>query len=603
MEKSENSPNFKESFNIDFEGIKEEPPKSNKKKILIYAVTISLTVALVTTTILLVGYYKFNWFKSDEQNDIEKLDNDQYDIDIKIKSFANQVDYFTEKKTIKSTVIYTSGDSEESEQIIDTNFVVILTDRKKLEKNEKKKRSFINNATLIILDSKIKIGEEETNLSSFNIFDEKQITEFENNPNGTIYPMAQFSYFQNGTIIDVNLPEDMDKYNAQSLLDLIDNVIPRLSRRKRDDKKNGLKVKRRRTKRGDILTETQDEKEYSDKYTRSRYKGSKYKKKRELDIQNEKIKKVSTTTNLVLETQKEDEETFDFGLQNFTYEITSEITSTKNEEEKKEEVQLVKRLAKKIKFIKSDDLMESLVLKEQEEEDKENEENEENEGIEENQENQENEGYNDVELRNSKQLRNLAWEGSFSKSWTLASSNILGKTVSLKYTISLSSGKLTNKITASCDSISISYGNTGTSTNKNEPSKSTGDKTIFTIPFPGTPVPVKFKFKIGGSLGYNVKYDTSALKFTVSLTGTLYAKAEVVAGVKGVAEVSVGAQGTIVSITSSSSLTKKSSTYTSSNSISISGGEISVYAKGKLLNKEVFTITKKCLKGWSKKLT
>ena len=102
---------------------------------------------------------------------------------------------------------------------------------------------------------------------------------------------------------------------------------------------------------------------------------------------------------------------------------------------------------------------------------------------------------------------------------------------------------------------------------------------------------------------YNVKYDTSALKFTVSLTGTLYAKAEVAAGVKGVAEVSVGAQGTIISITSSSSLTKKSSAYTSSNSISISGGEISVYAKGKLLNKEVFSITKKCSKGWSKKLT
>ena len=97
MEKSENSPNFKVSFNIDFEGIKEEPPKSNKKKILIYAVTISLTIALITTTILLVGYYKFNWFKSDEQNDIEKLDNNQYDIDIKIKSFANQADYFTEK--------------------------------------------------------------------------------------------------------------------------------------------------------------------------------------------------------------------------------------------------------------------------------------------------------------------------------------------------------------------------------------------------------------------------------------------------------------------------------------------------------------------------
>ena len=50
-----------------------------------------------------------------------------------------------------------------------------------------------------------------------------------------------------------------------------------------------------------------------------------------MDVENEKIKKVSTNTNLVLKIQKENEETLDFGLQNFTYDIDSEIKSIKNE--------------------------------------------------------------------------------------------------------------------------------------------------------------------------------------------------------------------------------------------------------------------------------
>ena len=74
--------------------------------------------------------------------------------------------------------------------------------------------------------------------------------------------------------------------------------------------------------------------------TGQEYKGSKFQKKTEVDVENEKIKKVSTNTNLVLETQKENEETIDFGLQNFTYDISSEINSIKNEENNQENIQL-----------------------------------------------------------------------------------------------------------------------------------------------------------------------------------------------------------------------------------------------------------------------
>ena len=112
-----------------------------------------------------------------------------------------------------------------------------------------------------------------------------------------------------------------------------------------------------------------------------------------MDVENEKIKKVSTNTNLVLETQKENEETLDFGLQNFTYDIDSEIKSIKNEENKQENIQLVKILSEKLIFIKSDDLIKSLILKNQQKDSEEEEnlgENEDFKRIEKKEESEEN---------------------------------------------------------------------------------------------------------------------------------------------------------------------------------------------------------------------
>jgi len=565
----ERTDNLDDDFNVDFQGISEEHQKSNKKKILILSITISVAIALITT-IFLVGYFKFNWFK------------DQYDLDIKIKNFANQADYFSEKRIIKSKVLYTSGDSDEREQIIDTNFVVILTDRKKINAT-KGGESHINNATLIILDSKIKIGEKQTNLNSFNIFDEKQLTEFESNPSGSVYPMAQFSYYENGTIIDINLPEDMDRYNAQSMAELINNVIPKLSRKKKEDRKHGLSVKRKRTEKGDILIETQEPKEYSDKFTGSKYKGSKFNKNSEIDIENEKVKKVSTTTNLFLQTQKNDEQTLDFGLQDFTYEIISEIVSTKNEEERKEEVQLVKRLSKKLKFVKNDDLIESLLLKEQKKEKEDSEENQKN----------------NEDLDNSKQLRNLEFEGSFSYKWNLVAANILGQDVSIKYEIGLKGGSLKNRLILSCGQLEIPIGNSGTSSNKKE-SIDAGDKTLFTVPFPGTPIPVSFSFKVGGTIGYTVDLNVPSREFTISLSGSLVAKAELGAGVEGVAKIAVGAKGTLISIKAYSKITQTTDSYNYQGKIHISGGEITCYVYGQLVTFEVFNLSKTFLKGWTK---
>ena len=583
-----------------------------RKKKYIYIIVISFIVLIIITAVILIGHFKFNWFKKKVD---DEADEEIYDLDVKIKNTVNQVDYFTETKKIKSKIVYTSGESDEQEQILYNHFAVFLTD-KTVNINSKNNLTNatinMNNCTIVILDSKVKLGENETKLNSFDIFDEKQIKEFESNPHGAIYPMAKFSYFENGTVIDINLPEDMDQYNAQSLIELINNVIPKLSRNKKDDKKKGLSVSSIKTKNGNTLTEIQAPKEYEDKFTGEEYKGSRFQKKTEVDVENEKIKKVSTNTNLVLETQKEDEqEILDFGLQNFTYDISSEIKSTKNEENKQDFVQLIKKLSESIKFIKSDELIALLLLKEQEKDNeleetfeenedfkkivkKDNEESEENEAGEENIEE------SDKELINSKQVRKLRWEGSFSRSWTIASSNILGKTVSLQYEIDLSGGELSNTLSVNCGIVTLYFGNIGTTKNKNPPKKNTGDKQLFKIPFPGTPIPVTFSFKVGGTIGYNVNFDIYTSKFSTSLTGELYAKAELGAGVSGIAEIDVGARGTLISLTAEGTLTKKGNYYEPSESIYASGGKINCYVIGKLLNHEVFSISNDFLKGWSK---
>ena len=85
------------------------------------------------------------------------------------------------------------------------------------------------------MDSSGKIGENSTKLNSFNIFDELIVNEFELNPNGSQYPMGKFSFFKNGTISEIELPNDMDKYNAQVIIELINNVVVKIIRNKKEE--------------------------------------------------------------------------------------------------------------------------------------------------------------------------------------------------------------------------------------------------------------------------------------------------------------------------------------------------------------------------------
>lgn len=116
--------------------------------------------------------------------------------------------------------------------------MVVQTDKKR-STNEK---DLIKNATLVILDAKANIKNEPKDIISFNIFNESIVNEFKSNPNGELYPMSIFSFYENGTINNIKLPNNMNKNNAFIIIELIEKIIPKLSRNKTEDISKGLAI-------------------------------------------------------------------------------------------------------------------------------------------------------------------------------------------------------------------------------------------------------------------------------------------------------------------------------------------------------------------------
>ena len=223
-----------ESYAINDELIDQKvelPVKSNKIK---YAIVIASVVAFVATaSILLIGYFKFDWFKSET-----------YKLDANINRATYQTSYFTEKKRIETEYSFTNGVHEKKLAYVTSTFVVVLTDRKKIAKDK-----FLDTASLIILDSTLKQEGAESELTRFQIFEKKTLEDLETNPNGSKYPMAMFKFYEDGTIEEIKVPDNMDKYNADNIVELIQNVIPKLTRNRTEDMSKGLEIKEKKKKK------------------------------------------------------------------------------------------------------------------------------------------------------------------------------------------------------------------------------------------------------------------------------------------------------------------------------------------------------------------
>jgi hypothetical protein len=208
-----------EIYNIQDELIdeREVSPRKPRKTKLIIAI-IAATTLIAAVSVLLIGHFKFNWFP-----------NETYKLDAKIDRVNYQANYFSESKNIKTALTFSNGNHVEKDAEITTNFIVYLTDRKKTQ------NTYINTASLIILDSHVKSDDVDKDLTSFHIFEESTLKDLETNPDGSKYPVAIFSFDEDGTIKEIKLPNNMDKYNADSIVELIGNVIPKLTRNRTED--------------------------------------------------------------------------------------------------------------------------------------------------------------------------------------------------------------------------------------------------------------------------------------------------------------------------------------------------------------------------------
>ena len=554
---------FKQSFDIDFGEIQPQNQPSKKSKIIKISALIVTGVAIITTVALLVAHFKFGLF-----------DKEVYDL-ASVKREVYSADFFNEEKTIKTRMGYVNGENFEKEQLINTNFLVLLTDKK-----EEKIGTFINTAFLVVLDSKTKVDGVETELGSLNIFDEKSVKDFESNPDGFKHPFAYFKFYENGTLIDINLPKQTDPLNARNIIDLINNVIPKLSRNKTEDDKDGLEIKTRTNRKKKTFSEYTPPKEYMEKYTKAKFKGSKITKLVETDVEDEKITEIRANTNVYLETQKNEDNTNHFGLENFKFDISSKIVATKNEKEKTVVAKLLEKLASKIEFINSDKLMELYYEKVDEEK-------------------------NTEEAIVEQQKRNLAgvdaklyWE------WVLLNKDILGTSVSASYVIDFSSTKITNKIVIKAGRVTLTFGNKdGLSKkegqNKEDSSSSTGkDFTLCSVPlYAGL---IHLDVKLSFSLSYGIKFETN-YDVTVKLNGKVDLKAEINAGGWFV-KLTMGVKGNMIDANFSTKFGKSSGLYSKKNfSLTIGAGNITGYLNGEVGGQKLVNVQLEIWKGFTPK--
>jgi len=538
MEKYEDENSIKETFNVSLKESEILPQKKSHK--LAIALSITTAIALIAATVLLVGYFKFNWFK-----------NEMYKIDANISRNVYQVNYFSETKTAKTKYSFTSGETEEKENVINTNFIVLLHEKTPTE------NGFIVTASLVVLDAKLD-GEE---LTSFDIFNEAKIKEFEKNPDGTKYPMAKFTFYEDGKIIDIKVPNTMDRYNAESVEALIESIIPKLTRNRTEDEDNGLDIQTRTEKKKKTYTEETKPKQYLD------FDGSIYSKKVTRSLENDQLTDVNSNSNIYLQSNPEEGEDI-FAFRDFNFNIDSNIISTKVDLEQKDLSELVQKLSEKFTFVKSGDLIKSYIDKEKIEDKVE-----------------------EIEVEPTPEnLRRLGFSISADKTFDIKSFKVLGQTIKIKYRVAVVNGNAINELIISSNLGTFKFGNTGISyTHKKTYSYTV---TIFTFTFPNFPA-VSVGILATGSLTYQISW-ASGSALTASLTGTLTATAQIKAGWDSIASLTAGASGVIAS--ASGSATIKSGSVT--KSFSFNYGKITCFISGKLFGKEILRRDFTVFEGW-----
>jgi hypothetical protein len=524
----------------------EEVETKTFNKVKLAVAIIASTLVLAAATTLLIGHFKFDWFKSDN-----------YKIDANINRSVYQANYFSEKKTVSTRISFENGPTENKQYVLDSNFVVFLTEKKEN----------LNTAILVLLDSNMSSEEGQTELGHLNIFDEKEIKELEANPDGSKYPMAVFKFDDDGKIEEIKLPNNMDEYNAESIVELIEKVIPKLSRNRQEDMSNGLDIKTRKSKNKRTIVQRQTPRQYE------AFKGSSSAKVVRTEIEDDQITRIESNSNIQLHSQPEEEQII-FGPKDFSFDLRSNIESKEVKYDEKENVELVIKLAEKFTLIDSKDLLESIKAKKEEQKKQE-----------------------EVIATETRPLRQLSFPISASKEFKIASFNLLGQTITIKYVVSISKSSATNKIVISSNLGSFTFGNGGCSGEAGN--TYSYYKHIFTFVFPNFPA-VSVGCYASGSLSWKIGFQSGSgtgAKYYASLSGVLKLGAEIKAGWDAIASLSAYAEGTVAD--ASGKVTFSNGSVAKGSGFSLKMGGLVAGIRGCLFSKKIELVKHTIFSGWS----
>jgi hypothetical protein len=389
--------------------------------------------------------------------------------------------------------------------------------------------------------------DEEYDLPSFNISDENKVKEYEANPDGSKFPFAEFSFYENGTISDVKFPDSTDEYNSQTLNDLIEKVIPKISRNRTEDNNNGLNIKTRTDRKKKTLIEEEKPKQYHS------FKGCKFSKSVERDFEDDKLTDIRTKSDIHLQSTPEgDEQTF--GASDFYFKSESNIISYESNYYFFWNIkpQIVARLtidgacfsncyATKSTPVKYDAPLPP------------------------------SDGMTPISPdSHSKHERHLGYSISADKTFNIGKYNVLGQSVTVKYHVAVKNGKPINEIIISSNLGTTTIGNTGVSLS----GKWSKTITIFKFAFPAFPL-ISLNAKAKGSISWSVSASGSgkSVKLSASLSGKITLGCEVKAGVDFIASLSAGVEGVIVSASGSATIQNNSVT----KNFNISAGKLYAY--------------------------
>ena len=110
----------------------------------------------------------------------------------------------------------------------------------------------------------------------------------------------------------------MNKYNAHTIIELIEEVIPKLTRNRTEDISNGLEIKNKKGKKNNTLVESHSPREIEE------FRDSNFSKSIERVIEDEKLTSIQSNASISLQTKLREGE-IPFGFQSFDYDQKSKI--------------------------------------------------------------------------------------------------------------------------------------------------------------------------------------------------------------------------------------------------------------------------------------